>query len=185
MDSEATAAQTPVSSVAHNPNKIRKLVSAKNKDAVDMAMEIESANSKNVKAAVASHTKTSTSLCKGKQPLNKSQVALDDSGVTSLKDMPSSKTRPADSMRQPAIPSYNGRKEILKLAKEAMQAPKHKTSTVIALKSKRILAPPEKIDKKVAFFSPMPLQSSGVPIVSSGLRGHKGVCYSLLSTVCF
>uniref|UniRef100_A0A7N0VFQ3 non-specific serine/threonine protein kinase n=1 Tax=Kalanchoe fedtschenkoi TaxID=63787 RepID=A0A7N0VFQ3_KALFE len=77
-----------------------------------------------------------------------------------------------DKMRQPM--PLKGRKEILKLALEAMRSPKYEALRLPASKSKRISAPPEKMDRKLVCYSPMPLHSSGVAVVGAGLLSHKG-----------
>ncbi|CAM8877716.1 unnamed protein product [Rhodiola kirilowii] len=172
MVSDATDVRAPLQGATNVPTKSSKLINTKNKGSDVRAIERKgTADSKNVKAA-ASRTKPSSSMC-NKQILHQSHVALDGSGVTSTKDITSSKT-PADRMRQPM--PYIARKEILKLALEAMQSPRHEALRLPASKSKRISAAPEKIDRKLLNFSPMPLHSSGVAVAGAGagLLGHKG-----------
>ncbi|KAJ9536886.1 hypothetical protein OSB04_029619 [Centaurea solstitialis] len=106
------------------------------------------------------------------QSVMKSQGA-DGSGITSTKDATSTRVPSAERLREP-IPC-KGRKELLNLVHEAMQAPDHEAISTPTSKRKRVAAPPAaKSDKKFIYMTPMPLQSTGVAVAGSGLLKNKG-----------
>ncbi|KAK9068037.1 hypothetical protein SSX86_012148 [Deinandra increscens subsp. villosa] len=109
----------------------------------------------------------------------KSQGA-DGSGITSAKDATSTKVPSGERFREP-IPS-KGRKEYLNLVQEALQGPDHETTVTTstpASKRKRVAAPPAKLDQKLLYFTPMPLQSAGVGLLKNkgdGKQKKEGPC---------
>lgn len=105
------------------------------------------------------------------QSVMKSQGA-DGSGITSTKDATSTRVPSAERLREP-IPC-KGRKELLNLVHEAMQAPGHEATNTPTSKRKRVAAPPAKPDKKFIYLTPMPLQCTGVAVAGAGLLKNKG-----------
>ncbi|OAY78299.1 Cell division cycle 7-related protein kinase [Ananas comosus] len=93
--------------------------------------------------------------------------AAEGSGVTSAKDLTSTKT-PTDRLKQP-IPC-KGRKELINFLHEAMQSPNNKASTTPASQRKRVAAPPGKVDKRLFVLTPMPLHSG------NGKHRREGPC---------
>ncbi|GAB4834635.1 hypothetical protein Ancab_032898 [Ancistrocladus abbreviatus] len=89
------------------------------------------------------------------------------SGLTSAKDVTSTRTPSVERLREP-LPCQ-GRKELINLAQEAMQSPNHEAAFVPASKRKRVAAPPAVMNRKLIYFTPMPLHSSGVAICGAGL----------------
>uniref|UniRef100_A0A1D1XTZ3 non-specific serine/threonine protein kinase n=1 Tax=Anthurium amnicola TaxID=1678845 RepID=A0A1D1XTZ3_9ARAE len=98
------------------------------------------------------------------------QVA-DGSGITSAKDVTSTRTPSADRLREP-IPCC-GRKELINLAQEVMQGPIKKSSTVPASQRKRIAAPLGKVERQLTFLTPMPLLSNGIAVSASVSLNYK------------
>nr|XP_023896576.1 uncharacterized protein LOC112008481 [Quercus suber] len=88
--------------------------------------------------------------------LFKSQGA-DGSGITSTKDATSTRTPSTERLREP-LP-FLGRKELISLMRDAVQSP--------GSQRERAAAPPDKIDSKIAYLSPMPLQSAGAGLLKS------------------
>ncbi|XP_024169681.1 uncharacterized protein LOC112176094 isoform X1 [Rosa chinensis] len=116
----------------------------------------------------------------GSRKVIKSQGA-DGSGITSVKDVTSTRTPSAERMREP-LPCQ-GRKELISLVQEARQSPNHEASSISALMRKRVPAPPVNVDGKLFHVTPMPMHSTtsgiGGPclIRSRGLGKHKeGPC---------
>ncbi|XP_074337972.1 uncharacterized protein LOC141675156 isoform X2 [Apium graveolens] len=103
----------------------------------------------------------------------KSQGA-DGSGVTSAKDVTSTRLPSGEKMREP-MPSQ-GRRELISLAQEAMQGPNHEVSRFPAFKRKRVAAQPEIVDKKLAYLTPMPLHSTGTAITGESKHKKEGPC---------
>ncbi|KAM4072294.1 hypothetical protein ACB094_11G127600 [Castanea mollissima] len=88
--------------------------------------------------------------------LFKSQGA-DGSGITSTKDATSTRIPSTERLREP-LP-FLGRKELISLVRDAVQSP--------GSQRERAAAPPDKIDSKIAYLSPMPLQSAGAQLLKS------------------
>ncbi|MQL68513.1 hypothetical protein Taro_000840 [Colocasia esculenta] len=93
------------------------------------------------------------------------QVA-DGSGVTSAKDATSTKTPSADRLREP-IPCC-GRKELINLVQEVMHSPKQSSLAIPASQRKRVAAPLGKVERRLAFLTPMPLLSNRVSVLAPG-----------------
>ncbi|XP_057977782.1 uncharacterized protein LOC131164533 [Malania oleifera] len=100
----------------------------------------------------------------------KSQGA-DGSGITSAKDVTSTRTPSAERLREPM--PCQGRKELISLVHEALQHPYQEPVSVPASKRKRVAAPPGKLDKKLDYQTPMPLHSNGIAVVGGGLLKNK------------
>ena len=96
----------------------------------------------------------------------------DGSGITSTKDVTSTRTPSAERLREP-LPSL-GRKELISLAQHAMQGPNQDAINIPASQRKRVAAP-GKVDEKIVYLSPMPLHSMGVAVTGAGLMRSKGV----------
>lgn len=110
----------------------------------------------------------------------KSQGA-DGSGITSAKDVTSTRTPSAERLREP-LPCQ-GRKELINLLQEAMQSPNHEASSVPASMRKRVAAPPGKVDGRPIYLTPMPLASSRIP-VSIKNKGVFHIFCALNNLVC-
>ncbi|KAJ9680535.1 hypothetical protein PVL29_019762 [Vitis rotundifolia] len=95
----------------------------------------------------------------------------DGSGITSTKDVTSTRTPSAERLREP-LPSL-GRKELISLAQHAMQGPNQDAINIPASQRKRVAAP-GKVDEKIVYLSPMPLHSMGVAVTGAGLMRSKG-----------
>lgn len=94
------------------------------------------------------------------------------SGVTSTKDATSTRTASAERRREP-VPCI-GRKELLNLAQSAMQSPNPDSVNILASQRKRVSAPPNSVNRKHFYLTPMPLYSDGVAIAGAGLLEGKG-----------
>ncbi|GMH28832.1 hypothetical protein Nepgr_030675 [Nepenthes gracilis] len=81
-----------------------------------------------------------------------------------------------EKLREP-LPSQ-GRKELITLAQEAMQSPNPELKGAPASKRKRIAAPLAFMDRKLDYFTPMPIHSSTVAIPRTGERklAKEGPC---------
>lgn len=162
------------------PTKSRKLPTAKalelaNQEAVKGSKSL--VLSKNLKRKT-DQTKERTDL--STRNVMKSQGA-DGSGITSAKDATSNRIASGERLREP-IPCQ-GRKELISLAQEAMQGANHEVTSVPASKRKRVAAPPGKVDKKVVYFTPMPLHSTGIAIAGAGLPKNKGMLPKFLKSI--
>ncbi|XP_031387415.1 uncharacterized protein LOC116200699 [Punica granatum] len=93
------------------------------------------------------------------------------SGVTSARDVTSTRTASAERMREP-LPRQ-GRKELISLLQKTMHT-NSEASSVPAPMRKRIAAPPAKIDDKLLIITPMPVHSTGIPVCGAGFRSSKG-----------
>ncbi|KAJ0106350.1 hypothetical protein Patl1_18379 [Pistacia atlantica] len=123
---------------------------------------------KNLKRKAAGQAKACNDL--GSWSMINSQGA-DGSGITSTKDVTSTKTPSAERLREP-LPCH-GRKELISLLQQAMQSPNHQTLHFPAPMRKRVAAPPGKVDRELVYLTPMPLHSSGIAVAGAGLR-NKG-----------
>ncbi|CAI0534989.1 unnamed protein product [Linum tenue] len=102
--------------------------------------------------------------------LTQSQGA-EGSGVTSLKDLTSNMAPSAERLREP-LPSH-GRKALLSLLQETMNSPNHEASSTPSSMRKRVAAPPSKVDGRLIYVSPMPLQPYGMTATLHGLTKSK------------
>ncbi|CAI0417641.1 unnamed protein product [Linum tenue] len=102
--------------------------------------------------------------------LTQSQGA-EGSGVTSVKDLTSNRTPSAERLREP-LPSH-GRKALLSLLHETMNSPNHEASSAPSSTRKRVAAPPSKVDGRLLYVSPMPLQPSGMAVTLNGFTKGK------------
>ncbi|XP_020534291.1 uncharacterized protein LOC105632339 isoform X2 [Jatropha curcas] len=100
----------------------------------------------------------------------KSQGA-DGSGITSAKDVTSTRTPSVERLREP-LPCQ-GRKELISLLQEAMQSPNHEASSVPASMRKRIAAPARKVDEILINLTPMPLHSTRIASPATCLIKNK------------
>lgn len=102
----------------------------------------------------------------------KSQGA-DGSGITSAKDVTSTRTPSTERRREP-IPRQ-GRKELISLLQEAMRSPNYEASSVPAPMRKRVAASPRQVDSKLFCITPMPLHSTVIDVAGPGSIKKKGV----------
>ncbi|CAL1401705.1 unnamed protein product [Linum trigynum] len=102
--------------------------------------------------------------------LTQSQGA-EASGVTSLKDLTCNMAPSAERLREP-LPSH-GRKALLSLLQETMNSPNHEASSTPSSMRKRVAAPPSKVDGRLIYVSPMPLQPYGMTATLHGLTKSK------------
>lgn len=93
----------------------------------------------------------------GSRKVIKSQGA-DGSGITSVKDVTSTRTPSAERMREP-LPCQ-GRKELINLVQEARESTNNEASSISALMRKRVPAPPVNVDGKLFHVTPMPMHST-------------------------
>lgn len=96
----------------------------------------------------------------------------DGSGITSTKDVTSNRTPSTERLREP-LPAL-GRKELISLAKHAMEGSTHDAININDCQRKRV-STPGKMDKKIVYLSPMPLQSMGSAVAGAGSVKSKGV----------
>lgn len=101
----------------------------------------------------------------------KSQGA-DGSGVTSAKDVTSTKTSFAEKLRK-TLPSQ-GRKELINYLQEALLGPNQQPSSIPAPMRKRVPAPRGKVDSELVYITPMPLHSTGIDVTDAGFLKNKG-----------
>ncbi|XP_004301732.1 PREDICTED: uncharacterized protein LOC101298433 [Fragaria vesca subsp. vesca] len=110
----------------------------------------------------------------GSRKVIKSQGA-DGSGITSVKDVTSTRTLSAERMREP-LPCQ-GRKELINLVQEARESTNNEASSISALMRKRVPAPPVNVDGKFFHVTPMPMHSTsngfGGPCL---IRSREGPC---------
>ncbi|XP_038726097.1 uncharacterized protein LOC120017099 [Tripterygium wilfordii] len=123
---------------------------------------------KNLKRKVVDQTKAthlfSRSVVKSRGP--------DGSGVTSVKEVTSTRTPSAERPREPF--PCQGRKELISLLQETMQRPNHEASHIPAPMRKRIAATPSNVDLKFIYLTPMPLHSNGLAVTGAGSVKSKG-----------
>ncbi|GAV67599.1 Pkinase domain-containing protein, partial [Cephalotus follicularis] len=96
----------------------------------------------------------------------------DGSGITSAKDVTSTRTPSAERLREP-LPCQ-GRKELIHLLQKARHASNHEALRIPAPMKKRIAAPPVKLDKELLSLTPMPLHTTGITGAGAGLIKNKG-----------
>ncbi|XP_050230192.1 uncharacterized protein LOC126679245 [Mercurialis annua] len=96
----------------------------------------------------------------------------DGSGITSVKDVTSTRTPSAERLREP-LPSQ-GRKELINLLQETLHSPSNKASSIPASMRKRIAAPPRKVDERLLYPTPMPVHSTGC--AKDGKPKKEGPC---------
>lgn len=94
----------------------------------------------------------------------------DGSGITSAKDVTSTRTPSAERLREP-LP-FRGRKELISLVQSSMQYANNSSIKGPSSQRKRVTAPSGKVDGKIVYLTPMPLHSS---TVAAGLLRSKGV----------
>ncbi|KAJ0048440.1 hypothetical protein Pint_15773 [Pistacia integerrima] len=153
------------------PTNSRKVPSGKTLAAVNQEATKGSNSTlehKNLKRKAAGQAKACNDL--GSWSMINSQGA-DGSGITSAKDVTSTKTPSAERLREP-LPCH-GRKELISLLQQAMQSPNHQTLHFPAPMRKRVAAPPGKVDRELVYLTPMPLHLSGIAVAGAGLR-NKG-----------
>ncbi|KAL5061482.1 hypothetical protein RYX36_023219 [Vicia faba] len=93
----------------------------------------------------------------------------DGSGITSAKDVTSTKTASADRLREP-LP-FRGRKELISLVQNSMQCATGSSMKSPSSQRKRVTAPSGKVDGRTLYLTPMPIHSSTVAL---GLLRSKG-----------
>ncbi|KAL5750835.1 hypothetical protein ACOSP7_025438 [Xanthoceras sorbifolium] len=152
------------------PSHSRKIPSAKFMDAVKHEAMRGSKfilEPKNLKKKAVGQVKGSNDL--GSRNVLNSQGA-DGSGITSVKDVTSTRTPSAERLREP-LPCQ-GRKELISLLQEAMRSQNHEALHIPAAMRKRVAAPPGKLDRELVYLTPMPVHSSGIAV--AGLMKNKG-----------
>ncbi|XP_042045023.1 uncharacterized protein LOC121791027 [Salvia splendens] len=105
--------------------------------------------------------------------LIKSQGA-DGSGITSAKDATSTRTVSAERLREPLPCHFTNRKQLLSLAREAVQGGNHGSVDAPKSKRKRVAAPAGDVGRKLLYVTPMPLHANGNAICGAGLLKTKG-----------
>lgn len=98
----------------------------------------------------------------------------DGSGITSTRDMTSTRTPSADRLRKVQPLFCKGRKELISLAQKAMQGPNHGAAKAPVSNRKRVAASPGITDRKLIYPTPTPLHSSGVAISGAGSLKNRG-----------
>ncbi|WJX85910.1 non-specific serine/threonine protein kinase [Trifolium repens] len=93
----------------------------------------------------------------------------DGSGITSAKDITSTKTASADRHREP-IP-FRGRKELISLVQNSMQCANSSSIKSPSSQRKRVTAPSSKADGRTLHLTPMPIHSSTVAVGSFRSKG--------------
>ncbi|KAJ1415423.1 Serine/threonine-protein kinase, active site [Sesbania bispinosa] len=93
----------------------------------------------------------------------------DGSGITSARDVTSTRTASAERLREP-LP-FRGRKELISLVQNSMQCANTSSIKGPSSQRKRVTAPSGKVDGKIAYLTPMPLHSS---TVAAALLRSKG-----------
>lgn len=139
---------------------------------------------KNLKKRATGETRVHTDLSRW----NKfNSQGADGSGVTSAKDVTSTKTPSAERLREPF--PCQGRKELINLLQEVMTTQDREVFHVSAPMRKRIAASCEKMDKDFLYITPMPLHSSSLAVAGAGFIKGKGMllCSELgnLGCICF
>lgn len=93
-------------------------------------------------------------------------------GVTSTKDVTSTRTPSAERLREP-LPCI-GRKELISLVQDALQSPYNEVVNANSSQRKRVLAPHDKVGRESVYLTPMPLHSTGAAVAGVGLLKTKG-----------
>ncbi|TXG51220.1 hypothetical protein EZV62_023744 [Acer yangbiense] len=154
------------------PSHGRKIPSAKFVDAVKHDATRGSKfilEPRNLKKKTVEQVKASNEL--GSRNVLNSQGA-DGSGITSAKDVTSTRIPSAERLREP-LPCH-GRKELISLFQDAMRSKNHEASHIPAPMRKRVAAPPGKLDGELVYLTPMPVHSSGISVAGGGLMKNKG-----------
>ncbi|KAL1194625.1 Cyclin-dependent kinase A-1 [Cardamine amara subsp. amara] len=100
------------------------------------------------------------------------------SGLTSAKDVTSTRNNPSGEKRREPLPSH-GRKELLNFLQESMSGPNpnHEvTSKAPTSMRKRVAALPGKTEKELLYLTPMPLRSNGRPEAGDINQKKDGPC---------
>ncbi|KNA13122.1 hypothetical protein SOVF_119640 [Spinacia oleracea] len=98
----------------------------------------------------------------------------DGSGVTSTRDMTSTRAPSAERLRKPQPLFCKGRKELISLARKAMESPNLGGARAPASNRKRVAASPGTTDRNVIYPSPTPFHSFGVAISGAGSLKNRG-----------
>ncbi|KAK7350456.1 hypothetical protein VNO77_09121 [Canavalia gladiata] len=91
------------------------------------------------------------------------------SGITSAKDVTSTRTASAERLREP-LP-FRGRKELISLVQNSLQCANNSSIKGPSSQRKRVTAPSGRVDGKIFYLTPMPLHST---TVAAGLLRSKG-----------
>lgn len=112
--------------------------------------------------------------CPAKDGVNLLRVQGNDgSGITSAKDITSTRTASVDKVREP-LP-VRGRKEYISLVQNSMQCATKSLMKGPSSQRKRVTAPSGKTDGRLLYLTPMPLHSS---IIAAGSLRSKGLILS-------
>lgn len=155
-----------------SPTKSGKYLTAKTSQAVNLETTKGSKSTlgtKDLKRNVYGQAKVYSDL--GSWNAIKSQEA-DGSGITSAKDVTSTRTPPAERWREPM--PCQGRKELISLLQVAMQSPNREAKSVPAPMRKRVSASPREVDGKLVYITPMPLHSTVIDVTGAGSTKKKG-----------
>lgn len=98
----------------------------------------------------------------------------DGSGITSTKDMTSTRTPSVERYRDRQPLPCKGRKALINLAQEAMQNPNLGALKAPASNRKRVAASPGISNRKHIYPTPTPLHSSGIAISGAGTLNNRG-----------
>uniref|UniRef100_A0A803L5L8 non-specific serine/threonine protein kinase n=1 Tax=Chenopodium quinoa TaxID=63459 RepID=A0A803L5L8_CHEQI len=96
------------------------------------------------------------------------------SGITSARDMTSTRAPSAERQRKPQPLFSKGRKELISLAQKAVQGPNLGAAKAPASNRKRVAASPGITDRKFIHPTPAPLHSSGIAIPGAGSLKNRG-----------
>lgn len=97
----------------------------------------------------------------------------DGSGITSAKDVTSTRTASAERLREP-LP-FRGRRELISLVQNSMRCANNCSTKAPSSQRKRVTAPSGKGEGRTFYLTPMPVHSSTVAV---GLLKGKGVILS-------
>ncbi|XP_040988479.1 uncharacterized protein LOC121236053 [Juglans microcarpa x Juglans regia] len=156
-----------------SPTKSGKFPAAKTSKAVNLERTRGSKSTldpKDLKRKVYGQAKVYNDL--GSWNAIKSQEADGMSGITSAKDVTSTRTPPAERWREPM--PCQGRKELISLLQEAMQSPNCEAKSVPSPMRKRVSASPREVDSKLVYITPMPLHSTVIDVTGAGSTKKKG-----------
>ncbi|VVA93375.1 unnamed protein product [Arabis nemorensis] len=100
------------------------------------------------------------------------------SGLTSAKDVTSTRNNPSGEKRREPLPCH-GRRELLNFLQETMSGPNpnHEASSKAPTSiRKRVAALPGKSEKELLYLTPMPLRSNGRPEAGDVIQKKDGPC---------
>ncbi|XP_021765791.1 serine/threonine-protein kinase RIM15-like [Chenopodium quinoa] len=157
-----------------SPNKRKKILGGKSSELFKAGAESGANRSLETKAL----KKKDLGKFKGFEDIGRctslTSQGAEGSGITSTRDMTSTRAPSAERQRKPQPLFSKGRKELISLAQKAMQGPNLGAAKAPASNRKRVAASPGITDRKFIHPTPAPIHSSGIAIPGAGSLKNRG-----------